>query len=108
LLEQGAVHRRRGRPRIRPTRVSGDKGYTGRPVRRYLRRRGIGTVIPRLCSEPRRGVRFDRAAYRERNRVERCINRLKRYRAIATRYEKLAVTFHALLTITAILEWIPV
>lgn len=108
LLEQGAIPRRRGRPRIRPKRVAGDKAYTGRPVRSYLQRRGIGAVIPRLKSESRRGVRFDRAAYRERNQVERCINRLKQYRAIATRYEKLEETFHALLTIAAILCWIPI
>lgn len=108
LLEQGAVQRRRGRPRIRPKRVAGDKGDTGRPVRQYLRRRGIGAVIPRQRRESRRGVRFDRVAYRERNQVERCINRLKQYRAIATRYEKLQETFHAVLTIAAILCWIPV
>ena len=108
LLERGAVTRRRGRPRVRPTRVVGDRGYTGRPVRTYLRRRGIGAVIPRQRREARRGVRFDRAAYRERNQVERCINRFKQYRAIATRYEKLEETFHALLTIAAIRCWIPV
>jgi transposase len=88
--------------------VVGDKGYTGRPVRTYLRRRGIGAVIPRLRTEPRRGVRFDRAAYRARNQVERTINRFKQYRALATRYEKLQETFHALITIAAILQWIPV
>jgi len=108
LLAQGAVARRFGRPRIRPNRVAGDKGYTGRKIRRYLRRRGIGTVIPRLRNEPTRGVRFDRAASRDRNVVERAINRFKQYRAIATRYEKLEATFHALLTIAAILRWIPV
>lgn len=108
LLTQGAVARRRGRPRLRPTRVAGDKGYTGKPIRRYLRRRGIGAVIPRRTTESRRGVRFDRAAYRERNVVERTINRLKQYRAIATRYEKLEVAYHALLTIAAIHLWLPV
>ena len=108
LLERGAVARRRGRPRVRPDRVAGDKGYTGRRIRAYLRRRGIGAVIPRQAKEPRRGVRFDRAAYRERNRVERTINRLKQHRAIATRYEKLEETFHALLTLAAILLWLPV
>lgn len=78
LLEGGAVARPGGgRPRLRPDRVAGDKGYTGRRVRGYLRRRGMRAVIPRLRTEPRRGVRFDRAAYRERNRVERTINRLK-------------------------------
>lgn len=93
---------------MRPKRIAGDKGYTGRPVRQALRRRGIGAVIPRLRTEPRRGVRFDRAAYRKRNQVERTINRFKQCRAIATRYEKLQETFHALITIAAILQWIPV
>ncbi len=107
LLERGAVARPRGRPRVRPERVAGDKGYTGRRIRAYLRRRGIGAVIPRQAREPRRGVRFDRAAYRERNRVERTINRLKQFRAVATRYEKLKKD-HALLTLAAILLWLPV
>jgi transposase len=91
---------------MRPDRIVGDTGYTGRPVRAYLRRRGIRAVIPRRCTEARRGVRFDRAAYRERNRIERTINRLKQHRAIATRYEKLAVSYHALLTIACILLWL--
>lgn len=107
LLEQGAVKRPgRGRPRVRPDRAAGDKGYTGTPVRAYLRRRGIGAVIPRHRTEARRGVRFDREAYRERNIVERTINRLKQYRAIATRYEKLQETYHALLVIASILLWL--
>jgi transposase len=107
LLEQGAVARPgRGRPRVRPDQVVGDTGYTGRPVRSYLRRRGIRAVIPRRRTEARRGVRFDRAAYRDRNVVERLINRLKQHRAIATRYEKLEVSFHALLTMAGILLWL--
>lgn len=107
LLEHGAVKRSgRGRPRVRPARVVGDKGYTGQPVRAYLRRRGIGAVIPRRCTESHRGVRFDREAYSERNVVERTINRLKQYRAIATRYEKLPETYHALLVIASILLWL--
>ena len=93
----------RGCLRTRPNRVVGD---TGQPVRAYLRHRAIGAVIPRRSTEARRGVRFDRVAYRDRNIIERTINRLKQHRAIATRYEKLASTYHALLTIACILRWL--
>jgi len=107
LLEQGAVARPgRGRPRVRPDRAVGDKGYTGRPIRTSLRQRGIGAVIPRRTNESRRGTRCDRAAYRERNRVERLINRLKQHRAITTRYDTLKETYHAFLTIACILLWL--
>ena len=106
LLEQGAVKRKRGgRPRLRPERVVGDKGYSSRTVREYLRRRGIGAVIPRRANEPQQR-HFDRVAYRERNLVERLIGRLKQNRAIATRYDKLAVSYHAMLTFACILIWL--
>jgi transposase len=106
LLERGAVKRKgRGRPRVRPERVVGDRGYTGRPLRAYCRRRGIRTTIPRLRTErPQRA--FDRAAYRERNRVERLVGRLKQFRRVATRYEKRAVHFLAMVTIAAFLLWL--
>lgn len=95
-----------GRPRLRPARIVGDKGYTGRPIRDLARRRGIGVVIPRLRTEPRRGVRFDQAASRRRNLIERTINRLKQNRAIATRYDKLEESFHAMLTLAVIRLWL--
>jgi transposase len=106
LMERGAVKRKgRGRPRVRPLRVVGDRGYTGRPIRAYCRRRGIRYTIPRLRTErPRR--RYDRAAYRERNRVERLVGRLKQFRRVATRYEKRAVHFLAMVTIAALLLWL--
>jgi transposase len=105
LMEQGAVKRLGGgRPRLRPDRVAGDKGYSSRKIRRYLRRRGIGTVIARQKRERR--VRFDKAAYRKRNVVERLVNRLKQFRRIATRYEKRAVNYLAMLTIAAIVLWL--
>jgi transposase len=85
--------------------VVGDKGYSGRNIRRYLRKRGIGIVIPRQKRERRRGP-FDKVAYRKRNVVERLVNRLKQFRRIATRYEKRAVNYLAMLTIAAIVLWL--
>ena len=106
LLERGAVKRRgRGRPRKRPARLAGDKGCASGKARRALRRRGIGAVIPRKQGE-RPDPRFDRAAYRERSRVERTINRLKQFRRVATRYEKRAANYLAMVTVAAITLWL--
>jgi transposase len=106
LLDQGAIKRRgRGRPKLRPKRLGGDKAYSSRTVRRELARRGIRPVIPRRANEPPQR-RFDREAYRLRNLVERLINRLKQNRAIATRYDKLAEHYLALLLIASILIWL--
>ncbi len=106
LMEQGAVKRSgAGRPRLRPKRVSGDKGYSSSKIRRYLRRRGIRITIPRKANERHRG-QFDKALYRQRNRVERCFNRLKQYRRIATRYEKKAENYQAMLTLALIMMWL--
>jgi transposase len=106
LMEGGAVKRGgKGRPRVRPERVVGDKGYSSRSVRRFLQRRGIRAVIPRKRNE-RLWSPFDRELYRERNRVERCINKLKQFRRVATRYEKLAANYLALVTLAAAMLWL--
>jgi transposase len=84
--------------------VAGDKGYSSKEIRRYLRRRGIRVVIARQKRERR--VHFDKSAYRKRNVVERLVNRLKQFRRIATRYEKRAVNYLAMLTIAAITLWL--
>lgn len=89
---------------MRPRRIAGDKGYRSPTVRDRLRRRGSGAVIPTTSDQRRR--RFDRAAYRERNAVERLLGRLKQYRAIATRYDKLRSMDHAGVTFAAILLWL--
>lgn len=106
LMERGAVKRSgRGRPRVRPDRVAGDKGYSSPAVRRYLKGRRIEVVIPPKADEEPDPA-FDRAVYRERNVIERLINRLKQWRRIATRYEKRAANFEAMLTIAALLLWL--
>ena len=105
LLDAGAVRRKRGRPRLRPRRVAGDKAFADRPSRQHLRARRIRAVIPTKRYQ-RRTHSFDRAAYRARNRVERLFNRLKPFRRIATRYEKRAANDLAMLHLGAILIWL--
>ena len=106
LMEQGAVkHHGRGRPRQRPRRIIGDKGYSSRKIRQYLRRRGIRVTIPRKQNEQRTGP-FDRVLYRLRNRVERLINRLKQFRRVATRYEKRAENYATMWILAAITLWL--
>lgn len=110
LLSHGRVRRlAQGRPRVRPRRLVGDKGYSYPTVRRLLARRSIRAVIPRRsnqCPDDGRHAPLDRVAYRERNRVERLVNRLKQYRRIATRYEKRARHYLAMLVLAAALLWL--
>jgi transposase len=106
VLDGGAIPRRgRGRPRLRPRRVAGDKGYSSPTARRRLRQRGIVPVIPTKRDQPRQ-ANFDRDAYRRRNLVERLVNRLKQFRRIATRYEKRAENYLAMVVIGMIRLWL--
>ncbi len=105
-----------GRPRTTPDHVIADKGYSSRKIRTYLRRRGIPHTIPerrdQAAGRRRRGPAggrppgFDRAVYRLRNVVERCFNRLKQWRGLATRYDKTRESLQAAVTIASILLWI--
>ena len=104
LMEQSVVRRYLGRPKIRPSRVVGDKGYTSAAFRSYLHRRGIRVTIARRSNQRRRGS-FNKEIYRQRNKVERMIGRIKEFRRIATRYEKRAANYLAMLTIAAIFLW---
>jgi transposase len=106
LMASGAVKRPSGgRPKRRPRRVAGDKAYSSRNIRQYLRRHGIRITIPRKQNEHRTGP-LDRAIYRLRERVERLINRLKQNRRLATRYAKCAANYRAMWLIAATLLWL--
>ena len=85
--------------------VIADKGYDSDPLRALLEAKQVEVVIPsrRYRKQPRDD---DRLRYRERNIVERFINKIKWYRRIFTRYEKLARRFLAFLHFAATLIWL--
>ncbi len=106
LMEHGAIKRmHRGRPRLRPDRLIGDKAYSSGEIRAYLQKHGVRCTIPRRSDERRRGS-FDRQTYRVRNTVERLVNLYKQFRGLATRYEKRADSYRALWIIAAIFLWL--
>ena len=101
LMEAGTIRRHSGHLRIRPERLVADKGYTSHAFRNYLQQKHIRYTIARRSNEKHRGS-FNKAHYRKRNIVERLINRLKQFRRIATRYDKRAANFSAMITIASI------
>jgi transposase len=105
-----------GRARTRPDAVMGDKAYSSRANRSLLRGRGIKAVIPepsdQIGHRKRRGsrggrpVNFDAETYKGRNTVERSFSLFKQWRAIATRYDKLALTYRAGVVLYAVVIWL--
>ena len=95
-----------GRPRCRPRRVAADKGYSFDRIRNWLRRHAIGAVIPQRSDQKRnhrgRPLGFDHNAYRRRSIIECCVGWIKECRRIATRFEKLAVNFLAMIKLAFI------
>lgn len=81
-----------------PKAVAGDKGYSSGKVRTWI---AALDVVPTKTNETR-NENFDKDLYRERNVVERCFGWLKECRRVATRYEKLAVHFLAMVKIAMI------
>jgi transposase len=105
-----------GRPRIRPRAVAGDKAYSCRPNRTYLRRRHIKVVIAEKADQAAnrknkgrsggRPVSHDAELYKDRNTVERCINKLKEWRGLATRYDKTPDSYEAGLHLRGCIIWL--
>lgn len=105
-----------GRPRKRPDVLIADKAYTHDSTRTALRNRGIQTVIPERADQIARRTakgssggrppNFNPALYRQRNVVERCFNRLKQWRDLATRYAKRATIYRGSLILIAALIWL--
>jgi transposase len=105
-----------GRPRKRLAHLTGDKAYTSRANRAALRDRRIPHTTPergdQKANRARRGAgggrppAFDRERYRQRNQVERLMNRGKQFRVVATRFDKLADRYQATITIADIFIWL--
>ncbi|MEU5689927.1 IS5 family transposase [Streptomyces venezuelae] len=104
-----------GRRRTRPDALLADRAYSSRAIRSHLRQRGIRAVIPQPSDQVGHRLRrgraggrppgFDAEAYTQRNSVERRINRLKQWRGLAMRTDKLAIAYQAALHLAAILIW---
>ena len=90
---------------VDPEKLLGDKGYDSDAIRDDLAKRGIEAVIPPR-SNRKVQIEYDREAYKRRNLVERCVNRLKQFRRIATRYEKTARAYLSMLSFAAAMLWI--
>jgi transposase len=82
-----------------PEKLAGDKAYSAKWLREYLLTNGVEPVIPHQKAEPGRLGPFDRESYRQRNLIERAFNRLKWFRRVATRYEKLAIHYAGMLKV---------
>lgn len=105
-----------GRPRTRPDAVAGDKAYSSRANRAHLRKRNIKAVIPEKSDQAAnrkkkgrgggRPISHDTELYKGRNSVERCINKIKAWRGLATRYDKSPESYLAGLHLRGTVIWL--
>ena len=110
------IRRAGGRPRTRPDRVLADKAYSTAKIRTRLRSRGIKATIPQPVNQVNgrtakgsaggRPPAFDKHKYRDRNTVERAINLLRGYRAVATRYDKREFVYKGTIDVASIKIWL--
>lgn len=111
-MERISIPQPLGRPRTRPDRLAGDKGYSYPRIRQWLREHRIGAVIPQRDDQRAyhqgRPFLFDKTAYRRRSIVEQCIGWLKEARRIGTRFEKLAINFLAMVKLAMIHRYLAV
>lgn len=85
-------------------RLIADKAYDTNRLRSLLAQQGIQAVIPSIARR-KPLIPHDRKAYRQRNLIERMFSRLKDFRRVATRYDKLARNFLAGVVLAAAITW---
>lgn len=90
---------------LTPKRVLADKAYDSNALRQIIASMSAEAVIP--CNPTRKAlIPYDFEAYKARNLIERCFNKLKHFRRIATRYDRRAANFLSFVLIAAALQWI--
>jgi transposase len=106
VIEHVAIRRASGRIRRRPRRLAADRGYDAKRIRHWLRQHGIEPVIPAIRRKgkrkPGRPATYNKTHYRRRSTIEQCVGWLKECRAVATRYEKLALNYLGLVKLAFI------
>lgn len=104
-----------GRPRTRPDELLADKAYSSKAIRSHCRGRKIRATIPLKADQQagrrRRGARgrlpgFDADSYRQRNVVERALNKLRATRAVATKYDKRDFVYRGTIDVASIRIWL--
>ena len=109
VMDEVRVPQSVGRPKTRPEAVAGDKGYDADWIRKWCLERNIESVIParkETRTGPGRPPVCDEEKYKDRNVVERCVGRLKECRRIATRFEKKASHYKAMLKWAFVAEYL--
>jgi transposase len=116
VLDQIRIPGPVGRPRTRPQAVAADRAYSSKGNRAYLRRRGVTAVIPEKIDQQAnrkkkgsaggRPVTYDKERYKQRNTVERCFQKIKTWRGLATRYDKAPDSYAAGLHLRGSIMWL--
>jgi transposase len=109
----GEVHDVKAAPEVihkvgRGENLIADKGYDSEQIRQQARDQGMNPVIPRKSNSKKANPEFDKFLYKMRHLVENLFARLKRYRSIATRFEKLARNFKSLVYLACSMTWVRV
>ncbi len=91
---------------VPPEAMVGGKVYSAGWVREYWASLGIEPVIPHESNEAGRRGPFQRATYRRQNILERCLNSLKWFRRVATRYEKLALHYWGMIKLAILFRFL--
>lgn len=84
-----------------------DKGYDSERIREQAAAKGMRSVIPRKRNSKKGNAGLDRGLYRYRHLVENVFARLKHYRAIATRYDKLKRNYESMVALACGFLWLP-